>query len=208
MKNDGAITVLAICSDENLYDKFRAASPEGTQCLRAESAEQALRALGESAPDLVVIEHGFDGGSEALVRSLRLSRASETSQYLVVAGSAARAEIALLAGFDAALLVSSGVEEVRLAIRSAFLRRRRFAAIVAERDFLGAAVRREEGLSRKLLEHHVALEEALRAGEGAPFAGEGAPFAGEGAPFVGEGAAPSGSVDQASSRAFAASAQR
>ena len=162
MKNAKGNTVLAICTNEDLYDRFRAASPEATECTRAETADQALHVLGERSPDLVVIEHGFDGDAEALLRRLRQSRLSETSQYLVVAGSAATAELALLAGFDAAVLASTSADEVRLAIRAAFLRRRRFASITAERDFLGAAVRREESLSRQLLEHHVALKEALR----------------------------------------------
>jgi DNA-binding response OmpR family regulator len=162
MKNEVSMTVLAVCRDEDLYDKFRAASPEATECLRAESAEQAVHAFGERSPDLVVIEHGLPGEAEALVRRLRQSRVSESSQYLVVAGSAASAEIALLAGFDAAILGSTSVEEVRLAIRAAFLRRKRCATLVAERNFLGAAVRREENLSRQLLDHHVALEESLR----------------------------------------------
>jgi len=161
MKNDVSMTVLAVCRDEDLYDRFRAASPEATECLRAESVEQAVHAFGERSPDLVVIEHGLPGEAEALVRRLRQSRLSESSQYLVVAGSAASAEIALLAGFDAAILGSTSVEEVRLAIRAAFLRRKRCATLVAERNFLGAAVRREENLSRQLLDHHVALEESL-----------------------------------------------
>ena len=172
MKNDVSMTVLAVCRDEDLYDKFRAASPEATECLRAESAEQAILAFGERSPDLVVIEHGLDGAAESLVRRLRQSRVSESSQYLVVAGDAAHAEIALLSGFDAAVLASTSPEEVRLAIRAALLRRRRFATVIAERDFLGAAVRREENLSRQLLDHHVALKETLRGRDGG-FADEG-----------------------------------
>ena len=167
MKNQSTKTVLAVCRDEGMYDRFRAASPEATECLRAESADQALVVLVERSPDLVVIEEGFDeggdGGGDALVKRMRLSPRSEGSQFLVVAATAAAAEIALLSGFDAAILASASLEEVRLSIRAAFLRRGRCAALIAERNFLGAAVRREESLSRQLLAHHVALEEALLA---------------------------------------------
>lgn len=163
MKNQSTKTVLAVCRDEGMYDRFRAASPEATECLRAESADQALVALVERSPDLVVIEEGFDEGGDALVKRMRLSPRSEGSQFLVVAATAAAAEIALLSGFDAAILASASLEEVRLSIRAAFLRRGRCAALIAERNFLGAAVRREESLSRQLLAHHVALEEALLA---------------------------------------------
>jgi len=163
MEKQNTKTVLAVCRDEGMYDRFRAASPEATECLRAESADQAIVALAEWSPDLVVIEDGFDEGGEALVKRMRLSPRSEGSQFLVVAATAASAEIALLAGFDAAILASASPDEVRLAIRGAFLRRKRCAALIAERNFLGAAVRREESLSRQLLAHHVALEEALLA---------------------------------------------
>jgi len=155
-------TVLAVCRDENLYDKLRAASPEATECLRAETAEQAITVVERRLPDLVVIEQGFGGDDTWLVRRMRKSRGAEASQFLVVAQNAASAEIALLAGFDAALLGSTSSEEIRLAIRAAFLRRRRLSTVVAQRDFLGQAVRREENLSRKLLAHHVALEEMRR----------------------------------------------
>lgn len=162
MKNELSMSVLAVCRDEHLYDRFRAAAPEGTVCLRAESAEQALLALSERSPDLVVVEHGFEGDAESLVRKFRQSRKSESSQYLVVATSAASAEIALLAGFDDAVLAAAPVDDLRLAIRAACLRRRRLAGLLAERDYLGVAVRREESLSRRLLEHHLTLEKALR----------------------------------------------
>jgi DNA-binding response OmpR family regulator len=155
-------SLLGVFLHERFYDVVRAAAPDGTECLLAGSPDQALSIVTDAAPDLVIIEMGIEGGAEGLCRRLRSTGQGGSLQMLVIADSAGPAEIALLAGFDAALLSASRTEEFRLAIRAAFLRRLRTAALIREREFFRAAVRREESLSSHLLDEHLALKDAFR----------------------------------------------
>ena len=156
-------SLLAVFEHERLYDMVRAAAPEGTECLLASSPDQALEIIGESQPDLALIELGIEGGGENLCKRIRAEYAHGGLQLIVVADNPGPAEIALLAGFDAAILSSCHVEEYRLTIRAAFLRRIRLSALYREREFYRVAVRREESLSSHLLDEHLALKESLLA---------------------------------------------
>jgi len=163
MKKRSANNLLAVFRHERLYDLVRAGAPEGTECLLAGSPDQALSIVAENVPDLILVEFEPSGFAESLCRRLRAACPAESLQIVVVADSVGPAEIALLAGFDAAILSSARVDEFRLIIRAAFLRRLRSAALTREREFYRSAVRREESLSSHLLDEHLALKETLRA---------------------------------------------
>jgi len=157
-----ANSLLAVLVHERLYDFIRAAAPDGTECLLAGGAAQALAILADSPTDLVLIELCVEGGGEALCRRIRDACPDRAIQVVVIADSYGPAEIALLSGFDDALLSSARSEDFRLALRAAFLRRLRNALVLREREFYRIAVWREENLSSKLLDEQLALKESIR----------------------------------------------
>ena len=155
-------SLLAVLEDESIYDSLREAAPEGCECTLASMPATAMAIARESKPDIVVVGSDLLGeGPEGFCRRLRRAFPIEPLQVLFFCLDCESGVRALAAGFDEVILAEYSRAAYGLRLRAAFQRLAMQESLLREREYYRDAVAREESLSSRLLDEHIALKETL-----------------------------------------------